>query len=297
MYGIVPSLNTPFGASGALDLSSLSRLVEHTVSTGCGGMLGLAVAGEHNTLNYTEKSNFIYTVVKQNQGRIPFICSVTSTTFTETLNLTKAAAAARVDGICVQLSPSLNLEEKLSFLKKLEKESPDIIMVQDLDWSSGGISLEEIVFLYRRIEKFKWLKIETSQAGPKYSAVKDATAQGLKVCGGWAVTQLMDAMARSVDAFIPTGLESIYVAIYRAYQGGEKQKARTLFESILPILNFSNQHIDISVKFFKSLRVREGLFESDYCRSPSAVFDPVQSQEAKHAISRAMKVLSDSSLE
>ena len=118
MYGIVPSLNTPFGASGALDLSSLSRLVEHTVSTGCGGMLGLAVAGEHNTLNYTEKSNFIYTVVKKNQGRIPFICSVTSTTFTETLNLTKAAAAARVDGICVQLSPSLTLEEKLSFLKK-----------------------------------------------------------------------------------------------------------------------------------------------------------------------------------
>jgi len=293
MYGIVPSLNTPFDASGALDLSSLSRLVEHTVSTGCGGMLGLAVAGEHNTLNYKEKSNFIYTVVKQNQGRIPFICSVTSSTFTETLNLTKVATAARVDGICVQLSPSLNLEEKLSFLEKLEKESPDIIMVQDLDWSSGGLTLEEIVFLYRRIEKFKWLKIETSQAGPKYSAVKDATEQGMKVCGGWAVTQLMDAMARSVDAFIPTGLEFIYVAIYHAYQGGEEQKARALFESILPILNFSNQHIDISIKFFKNLRVHEGLFESDYCRSPSAVFDPVQSKEAKHATSRAMKLLSD----
>ena len=71
--------------------------------------------------------------------------------------------------------------------------------------------------------------------------------------------------------------------------------ARTLFESILPILNFSNQNIDISVKFFKSLRLNEGLFESDYCRSPSAVFDPVQSKEAKHAISRAMKILSDSS--
>ena len=293
MYGIVPSLNTPFDASGALDLSSLSRLVEHTVRTGCGGMLGLAVAGEHNTLKYAEKNKFIYTVVKQNQGRIPFICNVTSTSVTETLNLTKAAAAVRVDGICVQLPPSLNLEEKLSLLKELEKESPDIIMVQDLDWSSGGLTLEEIVFLYRRIEKFKWLKIETSQAGPKYSAVKDATEQGMKVCGGWAVTQLMDAMARSVDAFIPTGLEFIYVAIYHAYQGGEEQKARALFESILPILNFSNQHIDISIKFFKNLRVHEGLFESDYCRSPSAVFDLVQSKEAKHATSRAMKLLSD----
>jgi 4-hydroxy-tetrahydrodipicolinate synthase len=293
MHGIVPSLNTPFDVSGALDLSSLSKLVEHTVKTGCGGMLGLAIAGEHDTLSYQEKICFIYTVVKQNQGRIPFICNVTSTSVTETLNLTIAAAAVRVDGICVQLPPSLNLEEKLSLLKELEKESPDIIMVQDLDWSSGGLTLEEIVFLYRRIEKFKWLKIETSQAGPKYSAVKDATEQGMKVCGGWAVTQLMDAMARSVDAFIPTGLEFIYVAIYHAYQGGEEQKARALFESILPILNFSNQHIDISIKFFKNLRVHEGLFESDYCRSPSAVFDLVQSKEAKHATSRAMKLLSD----
>jgi dihydrodipicolinate synthase/N-acetylneuraminate lyase len=292
MHGIVPSLNTPFDVLGALDLSSLSKLVEHTVKTGCGGMLGLAVAGEHDTLNHQEKINFIQTVIQQNQGRIPFICSVTATTFTETLNLTKAAAAARVDGICVQLPPSLNLEQKLSFLEKLEKKSPGIIMVQDLDWSGGGLSLEEIVFLYRRIEKFTWLKIETSQAGPKYSAVTAATEHGLKVCGGWAVTQLMDAMARSVDAFVPTGLESIYVAIYHAYQGGEEQKARTLFESILPILNFSNQHIDISIKFFKSLRVREGLFASDYCRSPSAVFDPVQSQEAMHARSRAMKLLS-----
>jgi len=293
MHGIVPSLNTPFDVSGALDLSSLSKLAEHTVKTGCGGMLGLAIAGEHDTLSYQEKICFIYTVVKQNQGRIPFICNVTSTSVTETLNLTKAAAAVRVDGICVQLPPSLNLEEKLSLLKELEKESPDIIMVQDLDWSSGGLTLEEIVFLYRRIEKFKWLKIEPSQAGPKYSAVKDATEQGMKVCGGWAVTQLMDATARSVDAFIPTGLEFIYVAIYHAYQGGEEQKARALFESILPILNFSNQHIDISIKFFKNLRVHEGLFESDYCRSPSAVFDLVQSKEAKHATSRAMKLLSD----
>jgi 4-hydroxy-tetrahydrodipicolinate synthase len=293
MHGIVPSLNTPFDVSGALDLVSLSKLVEHTVKTGCGGMLGLAVAGEHGTLNYPEKIRFVNEVVKQNQGRIPFICSVTSTTFNETLDLTRAATAAGVDGICVQIPTSFSLEEKLSFLDELEKESPGILMVQDLDWSSGGLSLEEILFLYQKIEKFKWIKIETLHAGPKYSAVTEATEQGLKVCGGWAVTQLMDAMARSVDAFIPTGLETIYVAIYDAYQAGEEQRARTLFESILPILNFSNQHVDISIRFFKNLRVREGLFASDYCRSPSAVFDPVQSQEAKHATSRAMRLLSD----
>ena len=51
MKGILPSLNTPFTNSGELDLDSLTRLVEHTIISGCGGMLGLAVAGEHNTLS------------------------------------------------------------------------------------------------------------------------------------------------------------------------------------------------------------------------------------------------------
>ena len=59
MKGILPSLNTPFTNSGELDLDSLTRLVEHTILSGCGGMLGLAVAGEHNTLKFDEKIQFI----------------------------------------------------------------------------------------------------------------------------------------------------------------------------------------------------------------------------------------------
>ena len=48
MKGILPSLNTPFTNSGELDLDSLTRLVQHTIMSGCGGMLGLAVAGEYD---------------------------------------------------------------------------------------------------------------------------------------------------------------------------------------------------------------------------------------------------------
>ena len=77
MKGIVPSLNTPFDLNGALDLISLRRLVNHTVESGCGGMLGLAVAGEHATLTMEEKTKFIEVVTDTNAGRIPFIVSVT----------------------------------------------------------------------------------------------------------------------------------------------------------------------------------------------------------------------------
>lgn len=78
MKGIVPSLNTPFDIDGALDHASLRHLVSHTVNAGCGGMLGLAVAGEHVALSLAEKTAFIETVTDANSGRIPFIVSATA---------------------------------------------------------------------------------------------------------------------------------------------------------------------------------------------------------------------------
>ena len=78
MKGIVPSLNTPFDARVPSIMALLRKLVEHTVQAGCGGMLGLAVAGEYQTLTHGEKIAFIETVAEANAQRIPFIVSVTS---------------------------------------------------------------------------------------------------------------------------------------------------------------------------------------------------------------------------
>ena len=285
MKGILPSLNTPFTNSGELDLDSLTRLVEHTIISGCGGMLGLAVAGEHNTLNFDEKIQFIETVTKVNNRRIPFICSVTAADFKESVELTKSANSFGTEGICLQLPSNLEFAEKLFFLEQLEDRSPEILMIQDLDWFGDGMALEEIVKLFNSVDKFNWLKIDTVGAGEKYTSVLQKLDGRLKVCGGWAVKQLIDAMDRSVNAFIPTGLEKIYVEIYQLYQNGNKEKARLLFEKILPVLNFSNQNIGTSIRFFKNLRVLEGLFESNYCRDESAVFDKLQEFEAVKATS------------
>ena len=59
--------------------------------------------------------------------------------------------------------------------------------------------------------------------------IKKITQNKLNVCGGWAVTQLIDALNRNVDAFIPTGLEYIYVKIYTLYKNGNFHDARNLF--------------------------------------------------------------------
>lgn len=292
MKGIVPSLNTPFDADAAVDHASLRRLVDHTVAAGCGGMLGLAVAGEHATLSLGEKARCIDTIATANAGRIPFIVSVTATDPADSVALAALARDAGAAGICVQLPTGTDRAAALEFLQQLSSAGPDTLMVQDLDWAGDGLPLDDITWLFDRVDKFTWLKIETARAGPKYTAVIDATGGALKVCGGWAVAQLMDAMGRGVDAFIPTGMERVYAAIHRLHESGDHDAARELFNRVLPILNFSNQHIDVSIRFFKALRRAEGLFDTDTCRI-DATLDPVQRQEADHAMQLALALMEE----
>ena len=281
MRGIIPSLNTPFTQDGALDIPSLRKLVQHTVDSGCAGMLGLAVAGEYETLSYKEKRTFIEVVSNENNGKLPLIISVTSANAESTLELSKLAKAHGATGICVQIYRDTKLSENITFLKDLSQHSPKIIMVQDLDWSGDGLDLDSILTMFNRVKKLTWLKIETKKAGPKYSAVKSMTNNHLKVCGGWAVTQLLDALDRKVDAFIPTGMEFLYTKVYDQYHLGNHVLARKLFYKLLPVLNFSNQDIDISIRFLKELRFKEGLFSSSFCRNRKATYDPTQAKEAK----------------
>ena len=79
-----------------------------------------------------------------------------------------------------------------------------------------------------------------------------------------------------------------YTKIYNQYQSGNEKFARELFYKLLPVLNFTNQHLDISIKFFKELRVREGLFSNSYCRLESAKFDRYQEKEANVLLQKAL---------
>jgi 4-hydroxy-tetrahydrodipicolinate synthase len=54
-----------------------------------------------------------------------------------------------------------------------------------------------------------------------------------------------------------------------------------LFERVLPIVVFSNQHIDVSIRFFKHLRRASGLFTTANCRQPVPPLDEFHQREAE----------------
>ena len=85
-------------------------------------------------------------------------------------------------------------------------------------------------------------------------------------------------------------MEILYNRIYNLFVANKFEEAKNLFYEMLPTLSFAHQHIDISIKFYKTLRVKEEIFETNFCRSPIKDLDKFQNNEAENHIDKIFKL-------
>jgi len=290
MRGIIPSLHTPFCRDNKVDISSLQKLIDHTIVSGCAGMLVGAVAGENASLSLDEKETIINACVQHNNNRLPLIISCSANNQYDRITLSRAAKVAGADWILCQTPNNLNGNELTECFNEIADAGPSNLMIQDLSWTDNGMNDEDILLLFENIKKFKGLKIEVLNSGPKYSRILKATNHKLHLSGGWAIMGMIEALNRGVHAFIPSTMEVIYNQIYNLFTEKKINKARDLFSTILPVLSFTHQHIDIAIKFSKMLRVKEEIFKTDLCRSPISQFDFYQLEEANNHIEKVISL-------
>ena len=286
--GIIPSLHTPFNEKNKIDILSLRKLIDHTIATGCTGMLVGAVAGENSSLTFDEKNILLNECVTYNKNRIPIIVSCTARNQKERITLSKNAKELGADWILCQTPENIFGNELVEYFNEIAENGPDNLMIQDLSWTDYGMRDEDILILFKNIDKFKSLKIEVLNSGPKYTKILDITNQQLHLSGGWAIMGMIEALNRGVHAFIPSTMEVIYNKIYNLYSENKIENARKLFAQIMPVLSFTHQHIDISIKFSKMLRVKEEIFNTNFCREPIKNFDQFQIEEANLHIRKVL---------
>jgi len=290
MRGIIPSLHTPFSKDNKIDLCSLKKLIDHTISTGCAGMLVGAVAGENSSLSINEKKLIIKESIRYNGNRIPTIVSCSAKEQKDRIALSILAKEAGAEWILCQVPDNVYGDELLECFQQIAEVGPKYLMIQDLSWTDNGMRDEDILMLYNKIKKFKGLKIEVLNSGPKYTRVLEATNNEIHLSGGWAIMGMMEALHRGVHAFIPSTMEILYNKIYNLFVANKFEEAKNLFYEMLPTLSFAHQHIDISIKFYKTLRVKEEIFATNFCRSPIKDFDKFQNDEAERHINKIFKL-------
>ena len=167
---------------------------------------------------------------------------------------------------------------------------PQMIMLQDWNASGYGLGDELICDLFTNVPAFRCLKIETVPAGIKYSRILKLTKGRLNISGGWAVSQMIEGLQRGVHAFMPTGMHYIYTSIYNLFKQGKHEEAEQLFLKIIPVLAFSNQHLDISIHFFKRLLYKQGMYPTINVREPILPFDKFHQAIADKHINKIIQL-------
>lgn len=287
LRGIVTVLNTPFTAANEVDAAALRRHVRVALDAGVAGFLIPGMASEVDKLSAAERDLLVDTVLSEAKGRACVIGGASAASSAERVRLSQRLVAAGCDGVLVSI-PYESDEQYTRAVHEVADTAPPFLMLQDWDARGYGVPVPKLVNLFETVEAVRAVKVEVVPAGRKYSELLAATGGRLHVSGGWAVMQIIEAMDRGVHAFMPTALHRIYVAIHRLHQAGQRDAARALFDRVLPVLAFSNQHLDISIHFFKRLLHAQGIYPTPAVRPPILPFDERHARIADELVARAI---------
>jgi 4-hydroxy-tetrahydrodipicolinate synthase len=295
LRGIITVLNTPFTADDRIDLDSLRRNVTSALDAGVAGFLVPAMASEVDKLLPDERLLIVRTVVAQVGGRTPVIGGASAATQEARLEQARLLVDSGCDGVLV----SIPFEDEDSYARDVRAIAAltPFLMLQDWDFRGYGLPIPLIARLFEEVDSFQSLKIEVVPAGVKYTEALEATGGRLHIAGGWAVMQMIEALDRGVHSIMPTGLHAVYTRIFQHYALGEREKARTLFYRLLPVLAFSNQHLDISIHFFKRLLFKQGIYRTDRVRQPILPFDQYHARIADELIEYVVALTEDVALQ
>jgi 4-hydroxy-tetrahydrodipicolinate synthase len=283
LNGVVAVVNTPFTDDNKIDHSSVVRYVENAIKSGVSGFLVPAMAAEVHKLSYEERISIVETVLKAANNRVPVIGGASTENQADRINYIEKLESLGCRGVLV----SIPFDDKAYYkklIKEIAAEVSTLLMIQDWDFHGYGIPLDVILDLFENIEVFKSLKVEVTPAGKKYSDVLKATNGQLHVSGGWASSQMIEALDRGVHTFMSTIMHRQYKTIFDHHQSGNRNLAKDLFQRIVPILAFSHQHLDISIHFNKRFYYKQGIFRTDRVRDPILPFDGYHKKVADELI-------------
>lgn len=287
LHGILTVLNTPFDKDNKIDLDALQRNVEEAINAGVAGFLVPAMASEVHKLSNSERSSMVDLVLQTVNGKVPVFAGSGGASVLEAKKILKSYLDLGCRHVLFQL-PFLNDKKFKQDFMDLADLGPEVIMLQDWDATGYGLPDKLLMHLFDAVPAFRCLKVETIPAGIKYSKMLELSQGKLHVSGGWAVTQMPEALQRGVHAFMPTGMHWIYTKIFNDYHKGNSEQAIVLFNELLPVLAFSNQHLDISIHFFKRLLWKQGIYPTPNVRQPILPFDAMHEKIADELIEKVI---------
>lgn len=271
--GIFPIVVTPFTEGYALDEAGLRKLVRLCIDGGAAGLVGPANASEFATLSDDERKRWIEVVVHEAGGQIPVIATTTCGHAIPAASLSRFAQDVGAAGVML-MPPHIvhtNADGCYAYYKFIAGAVDIPIMIQNYVGPVGTpMSADLVARMCREIEHVEYIKEETIPASRAVLATIRAAGDACKgVFGGQGGVYMLDEFRRGAVGNMPACQSiEVHVGIWNRLEAGDEAGARTLFNRLLPLINYERQY---GVALYKEVLMRRGIIDSATCRLPNAI--------------------------
>ena len=267
--GVLPVLAVPFNKDGSLDLESIPRLVEHCINNKANGVVIFGLASELYKLNDSERIQILKKVISSVNSRVPVIVG---TEHSGTLAaVARSIEAERLGASALMLYPPTFIKPDeanvLSYFKAVGSAVKIPIIIQDAPaWTGVPLPVSLLSRIIKEQPNVCYIKLESPPIGDKAKLLK---SEGFKIIAGYGAIHLMEDLTAGIDGFMPgCSLPGIFVEINDLFKSGNVEKARTLYQIVLPLLTFQLTSLDTFIEIQKLVLKHLQIFSTSYCREP-----------------------------
>jgi 4-hydroxy-tetrahydrodipicolinate synthase len=291
--GVFPIAPTPFLAGGAIDMSSVDRMIDHYVAAGADGCTILGIMGEAPKLDYDEAIGFVARCVAR-APKLPFIVGVSAPGFAAMRALSHAAMAKGAAGVMIAPPPSLRTDDQIVtyYAQAVEAIGSDIpFVIQDYPLTLSVIMTPNVI---RRIitdnPSCVMLKHEDWPGLEKISALRRFEKEGklrrVPILTGNGGLFLDFEMERGVDgAMTGYAFPEMLIDVVRLSSEGRREEAHDLFDAHLPLVRYEQQQ-GVGLATRKYVMMKRGILASDAQRKPSAGLSATAMAEIDYLLTR-----------
>ncbi|MDG2534233.1 dihydrodipicolinate synthase family protein [Sphingomonas sp. HITSZ_GF] len=278
--GAFPVLPTIFDERGAIDEGGLRRVIEWAIACGVDGLVFPGLASEYDQLSLDERLHLIGVVGELTRDRVAFVAGCGGQSDAESAALIQAAGKAGAAAAMV-VTPARHGDDPealIGFYRMLGDAADVPVMLQNAPKPMGlGLSPEQILKLAAAAPAIRYVKEENQPCGQRITALLSAGADLDGVFGGAGGRYITDELARGATGTMPASeLTDLHTRMIAAHRLGDWATVRTLFERMLPLLNFQAV---FRWRLTKEVLRRRGLIASAYTRAPGPALDRWDLQE------------------
>ena len=292
--GIVPVVPTPFDNCGHIDEEGLRKLVDFCVEGGACAICLPAYVGEFYKLSEEERHDVVRVAVEQAAGRIPVIGQANHPSFRVALELAHRMEASGVSMISMATPRVFPLSEDdlLRYFRAVCQSISAPLLIQDFNPGGATVGADFAKRLHADCPNFRYLKLEEPMMSAKVRSILEATRGEVGVLEGWGGLYMMELIPSGICGVMPgVPLLRVLNEVYRRRKRGENEGAYAAYQSVLPFIVFTLEHLELLLHVEKRLLKAMGLIASAHVRDATIHLDSDTHAYAEWLIAKVLPIV------